>query len=366
MKQEKKQIAIRVNHLKKLYMENMGKVIDQAEIINNQKYDITDILNYTIISSMQNKALINIAIRGEVTTGKSTVAATILKMIIDELIRTKQIIIKSDEEYQEYLYQHIKSDQTEYLRFALEKQENSAVMIDEFSNLGETGLNATTEMAMYEEHSNLFAQRFVHKISCSPSHIQDKNSNIILDIIGKDTENGLTQVKVSYRDVISRIPLTLGTAIINVKEVINQPFYKRYRMKKFKRMDLLDKHGVRNIKELEFSVITTEAYEQLKEGTRIKKYTNETILSMVEGIRRKHKMVYSLLALNYVVLMVKSMLDLQAEVHQLERKIDTAKSEVIQVIAEDQLKIFKELLRTRVDEEKEKVKVLEQYRAMEA
>ena len=190
---------IRVNHLKLMYIENQNRILDMTELLTNPKYNLTDILIYSIISTRRNKAQLNIAIRGEVTTGKSTVGASILKLIIDDIIDCGELRFETEEEYQEYLYKHIKSDQTEYLRFVLDRHENTAVLIDEFSSLGETGLNSTTEKAMEEEHSNIFAQRFVHKISCSPHKIQDSNANIILDIIGKDIERGVTQVKVIYR-----------------------------------------------------------------------------------------------------------------------------------------------------------------------
>ena len=60
----------KVNPLKQAYMELEGKVYPLEEVM---KRNLTDLFKYAIIAGIQNKALINMAIRGEVTTGKSTV-----------------------------------------------------------------------------------------------------------------------------------------------------------------------------------------------------------------------------------------------------------------------------------------------------
>ena len=160
--------------------------------------------------------------------------------------------------------------------------------------MGETGFNATTEQAMYKEHSDLFAQEYIHKISCSPSHIQDKNSDIILDFMGLDEESKVSQFRVSYRDVTEYMPCVLGVINIYVGDIMEMPFYKKYREKKFKRLDLLKKHGVRNIRELEYSRMVTAVYNEMKELARIKQQSNEIILSVLDTERRKQKMQYSI------------------------------------------------------------------------
>jgi len=57
----------------------------------------------------------------------------------------------------------------------------------------------------------------------------------------------------------------LGTVNISVAEVLRTDDYKRYKERKFARMDLLKKYGVADIRQLEFSVITLETYNELKD-----------------------------------------------------------------------------------------------------
>ena len=311
---------IRVNHIKQLYIETRNKGIpNMNDIIEN---NISELFWAGILTALEHRELINIAIRGKTGSSKSTTGCKILYIIIKKLQKLQKIPEMTEEQLQNYLYTRINSDQTEFLRFAMKEKGNTATLIDEFSTMGETGLNATTEQAMYTEHSDLFAQEAIHKISCSPSHINDKNADIILDFRGMDEKEKVSEFKLSFRDTTDYIPYALGKVRIHVGDIIEMPFYTRYRKKKFARLDLLKKHGIRNVKELEFAKIIKAIYEELKDYAYTRQTKNELILGVLEQKRREYKVQYSILTINYLVAQTKAILDTLTEIGKLQKEIN--------------------------------------------
>ena len=86
-------------------------------------------------------------------------------------------------------YEHIFSEQTEFIRYINKNEQNTCIVVDEFNRLAETGLNATTETILFDQYSDQFAQDFIHRIACSPHIIADRNATIILDVIGTDKKH---------------------------------------------------------------------------------------------------------------------------------------------------------------------------------
>lgn len=355
----KENLNIEVNAIKALYINIKSSTLVKLEEALQQ--DVTDIFWKGLIGALQHREIINIAMRGKTGSSKSTTGCKILHVLTQELIQEQKIPQMTEEQIQDYLFTRICSDQTEFIRFALKTKGNTIALIDEFSTMGETGFNATTEASLYTEHSNLFAQDYIHKISCSPNHIQDKNADIILDFLGIDEEKKISQFKISYRDPTEYILYTLGIINIYVGDIIEMPFYKRYRIKKFKRLDLLKKYGISNIKELEFSIITRAAYNELKELAYIQKINNDLILSMIVQKRREQKLQYSIITLNYVMMQTKGMLDLVTSIQQLKNKARTAKTPETKEIIQQTIEKFQKVLKNRLDEEDQKIQIYQEY-----
>ena len=180
--------------------------------------------------------MVNIQVRGDPTTGKSTVAGKITLMT-NKILGVPDKITKA-------LNRMIFSDQIEFIRWTKRKLGNVCIQIDEWNRMIQTGYNATTEMTLFDYYSDVFAQRFVHRVSCAPSMVVDRNCYLFLDIEGRDLEKKATRLKVTYRDIITGDAMVVGYMDIFVGDVMLMDWYKLYREKKFKRMTLLEQNGM--------------------------------------------------------------------------------------------------------------------------
>lgn len=351
---------IQVNHIKALYIQSrISSILSREELYKN---NITKYFWQGIIGAIKHNEILNIAIRGKTGGSKSTTGCMLLQVAVITMM--KQGIIKkmTGNELQEYLYERICSDQTEFLRFAMKQKEKTAALTDEYSSLGETGFNATTEIAQYNEHSDLFAQDAIKvKIFCTPRKIYDHNADIILDYVGMDEEKGISQFLLSFREPTEYMPYPLGIVNFNVTETMKMPFYIRYRKKKFARLKLLKEHGLPNIRQIEFAQITIGAYKKLSKVATLGRISEDDILPVVESVKRDYKMQYSILALSYVIKRVKGLLNTETRIAKLRQALDKEKDEVRKDIIREGLKDFMKIRNDNLKEEEEKIRVGEEY-----
>lgn len=237
--------------------------------------------------------LITISVRGETALGKSTCSLVIKKFINDCLRKFGKR--SSEENINEIEYETICSDQIEANRFFLKDYKNVCVLIDEYSALSQSDFNATTEQNLFLFHTDTMAQKFIHKVFCTPrAHsMYDAGATYLLDIIAIDKEKGSTFCRLYYNDPTSGSigGLALGSITIKVNDLIKnwreiestfrkqhrtkeeekkierlaeKDYYIRYMIKKFRRLSLLEKHGVKDIRQLERAVIILECYKRLE------------------------------------------------------------------------------------------------------
>lgn len=354
-------MAVYIDKLK--YLANIAreKIVPEEEAINN---NLTETFYETIEGKTENGELINITFRGEVRTGKSLAGISVMEHINQHLKKIGLLLKASqersikgkDKPVESYNpYYHIFSDQIEFLRFITSGEENVCIIIDEWSKLGGTGINASTEEALYETYSDIFAGKYIHRINCSPRTIGDPNSNIILEVMGKDTEKKITRCKLVYRFVGEAEMITLGYVDINVAETIEAEFYQSYKEKKFKRMELLDKHGVRDIRELEFAEIVIETYKKLQSYANVEKVKNELIMAMVGDVRRQKSRIYSIVAENEIMTRTKGLLDMKTTISHMNKKLKSKSIEKIPLDEKEEIeaarKLAEELLTNRLIEE---------------
>lgn len=302
--------GLQVAPLKQIYYELKDKMIDEEDILS---VNVTSTYWQNIDYKLQNRGLNNIAIRGEVTDGKSTVAWTNLNYLINKLHNNPKNFNWNE---------HCFLDQTEFTRFTNSGQHHTAVMVDEYSRAAEIGINSSTEETMLDYYSDVFAQKYVHRVACAPSKIQDNNANVVLDVLGRDEEQQITRCKVLYRDTVEHNLQPLGYVDFYVGDIIRQPYYQTYRDKKFKRMELLDKQGVRDIRELEFAIIGLKTYEKLKPLAKMGKCSQQVILMTAQEVARKQKMWYSLTAFSDIVNRASGLIGLEQEHAKAQKQLE--------------------------------------------
>jgi len=380
MNENKTEIGI--DKLKFLFTKARAKLLTEDEALQN---NLTQVFWETLKDKIEHGELINIGVRGEVRTGKSTVAIKIaweLNKFLEKVGKNQDISTK--------MYKYIFSDQTEFLRFINSEIFNVAITIDEFNRMASTGLNATTEEALFDYYSDVFAGKYIHRISCSPDVITDKNANIILDTIGKDEKKGIVRCKLMYRDIVSKSSIILGYVDIYVGDLIetweketkpiffkrphelkdkkdinelrNSDFYSRYQIKKYDRMDLLEKHGVRDIREPEYASIILDTLKELQDLAKIGKISHEIILTTVDEIRRRNKRIYSILALNEISTKARAILSVYSEINKLaKKKYGKGMSPDEVTIIERTINQLQDMVEKRIVEQQELRKLYQQY-----
>lgn len=203
---------IRTDELKYLFIKARTTLLTEADALKN---DLTDIYYDWKRDKIDSREIIIIGIRGEVRTGKSTVE-------IAEVYDINEYIseIGLNPEAKKKVWRWIFGDQVEFLRFINGDERNICLGIDEFSTLARTGVNSTTEEALMNHYSDIFAGQYLHRVCAGTDGLTDKNTTVILDVIGKDEEKRITRCKLIYRDIITKQQITLGYVDIKTGHIV--------------------------------------------------------------------------------------------------------------------------------------------------
>lgn len=326
---------IKISKLKKLALDNLESVRTDDDI---RKDNVTELLEWEIEDKLKYNELINCQIVGQVTSGKSTLATQFALEINRKLKR------KMDMTY-------ICFDQIEYLRkMKDEKLGKVCLQIDEWNAMGETGLNATTEQNLISYYSDIQAQRFIHRISCSPSTVMDNNADIILEVLSADKPAETTSYLVYYRIVRPHeILLQLcGHGTKKVSETLNCDFYQRYREKKFKKMDFLIKHGIKDVREIYYAKVILQVFTELQFTAKVINVNRDIISNYVEKIRRSEKEIFSILTSEDIIRKTQGLLGLHRQIYLIGKKAETIKQQNTEMaLARELEENFKKLKETR-------------------
>ncbi len=169
VKQNKDTLKILPLHFEALKRSEEALTMEQV-----RTRDVSELFVIELKKRILKGYLINIQIRGEQTSGKSLVGYTIKKFISIELLKEKCSV------------RQICPDQIDFLDKVRDiTLRNTCLMIDEWNELSTTGYNATTTQALLTYFNEVQAQRYIHKIACSPEKIIDPTARIILEIIDK-------------------------------------------------------------------------------------------------------------------------------------------------------------------------------------
>lgn len=300
--------TIEISKLRWLATKYAERMITDEEIRQN---NITEELINHIKETIEEKALLNWQILGDVTGGKSTLAMELCRLVNIQLLKPMTI-------------DNICADQIDMNNKVKDPQlKNTCLVVDEWNALSETGLNTTTEQAWTKQFSQVQAQRFIHRIACSPDTIIDPLSNIILETINKNTKTQETTVWVNYRlktakgETIQQI----GHAIINVSQTLNTQWYKKYLTKKFMKMEFITKHGVRDSRELKQASVILKVFYKLQPLAKQGLVRKEIIANYLEGERRKQKEIYSFLATDDLIAKIKGLLEIEKSINRVLQEI---------------------------------------------
>lgn len=300
---------VKVSSLYYLAVKYNEKAISDQEIRTSG--EITNQLIEEIENKLKKGELINIQVVGRVATSKSTTAIELCRQILSRMNKPMKI-------------DNICPDQLEYARKMMNtKTQNTCLVIDEYNVMGETGLNATIEAKLYNHFSDVHAQRYVHKILASPTRIFDNNTDIFLETIEVNKEEKTTTLRVYYRiqKPVEPIFQFVGIAKLSVEKVLTEDYYKRYRKKKFKRMELLTKEGVRDLRELEDARIVKAVYDDLKDIAETISLSRGYIQSLVQTEAQNQKKVFSLLTEESLIERITGLLKMQRGINEAEYKI---------------------------------------------
>lgn len=303
--------AVPINTLKYLAIQNNRSLAPDEDL---EKQDVTEILWKEINDTLVAGELNNIQILGGVIEGKSTVMAAIVHFGNKKLDTQMSL-------------QFICADQLEFSRKVMNpKLMNCFVGIDEWNKLSETGYNASVESAFLEYFSDVQAQRFIHRISCSPRGLVDPNATIILECLGKNKESKVTRVIVKYRllQAEGEQIQVVGHADIFVGEVMKTKWYKQYRERKFKKMELVTQEGVRDIREMEYSELVLRVFRKLRNLAKMGLVNRDLINGYVETERRKDKRFLSILTTDDIISKVMGILRLVKEQTRIQNEMEKA------------------------------------------
>lgn len=334
-------------------------------------------INFTLIPKCNKEKVYSIKISGNsqlyvtdnymVThnSGKSTVGIWLM-MFINNIMKEKlKLNPKYDGKYNLLIY----ADNTEFwkksndLSYEIPGKKGHyigvCVEIDEENKMIRTGANSTVEQTSYEHKSDVFAQKFIHRIYCTPSGITDQNCSIIIWCEPAQKEYGFTDCKIKYRNIETGRITTLGRVRISVKELLDLEMYQKYKEKKFLRMELFEKNGIRDYRDFTDAEVIMFTYDRLKAKATFEKIPETKIRSMLSIVLAKRALLYSFLGSDEVIVKVKTMLDLTNDIETVTKKIDKLKNAFGQDDAQEKKEILIESLK---NDEEDLEEIIEFYK----
>lgn len=398
----------KINTLEMMAREYHTKNVSNEEI---EKVDITETVLAEIPYILSGE-IFNMNIQGKTKSSKSTLMMWFLQYI------SKRYMGKDLELMQ------ICAEQFEFTRKITDPTIRDTIMgIDEFGAMETSGANATMEEKMLEQFSDLQAQRNIHRIFCSPRTSIDKNSNIMIKIMAKDSTKLLTHCLVYYKveapnewyiQLIGRASFNMSDILFTkeswakfVKEYksdikqnetmgenwtrirnkyglnsqqsefeettdengrIHKPYglwmhpiYHRYRKRKFLKMMLLNKEGIAHMRDMVFADITLTTYDRIKDLCGVVSITKDIIESKISARLREIKYPLTIYAMEVVKGSVNSLITQQKTIQQLYIKmIKTRMGPERQKLA-NAIEETKKSLENELNEKRNLIRINEEY-----
>ncbi len=273
-----------------------------TEEIEIEKIDMTPMFWRELYKIIDSGELINMNINAPPTFGKTVTAFAIGIEVMKEKFGTDFSLKDVDRDQQEF---------SVVMRNPNTK--NTVRVIDEWNELETTGENSTVEQALYNYFSDVMAQRFIHKISCSPTATADKNAQIFLEVFSTDKINKINYCKLYYRLFSGGIDYKqlIGTVSIDVSKVLKKKWYLEYRKRKFEKMNLILQEGIFRPRVLEYADMILTVIERLTPLTKVSSLINANIVrNYVKMECRRRKIPLSIIGEELSTREVQGVLDL--------------------------------------------------------
>lgn len=252
-----------------------------------ERNDLTNEIIEALVKEAKKGGLINININGLPTTGKSITAIAIAYALIRQIFGREMTVKDIDRDQQEYIKTVMNPDIEKTVR-----------VIDEWNELETAGENSSVIDKQMNTLSDVQAQRFIHKIACSPKDVTDKNSWLFLEVFGTDKQKMINSVKVYYRMFIGGYEhrQLIGVAHISVEKILKMEWYQEYRRRKFLKMEIMNKEGIFQPRKLDTAEATLKVVKKLMEATGTTGImTPEVIRGFVKVEMTKRKMPLSII-----------------------------------------------------------------------
>ena len=150
--------------------------------------NITKLFWKQIAYDIKNGTSVVIGANGHTTDGKSTVGCEVIRTVNEEMLgrtMSNKYIFANQQEYTDWIVDN-------------PNEMHLMVQIDEWSDLASSGTNSSIESNFLAELSNVHAQKYIHRFTCSPKRIIDDNTVIQLEVTSKNQIEKTTQCYVYY------------------------------------------------------------------------------------------------------------------------------------------------------------------------
>ena len=319
---------------------------NDEEILN---IDMTNKFGKEIDRRVKNRELAKIQVNAPTRSGKSTVGIILGLWILNLINKYFRELAYS----KKFSMNNMCRDDQEYTR----KMRNPDLMydvlvIDEQNALEKTGENATTESAQKQVFQEVQAGRYVHPIYVCPEGDMDNDTNIKLEV--RNREEGMCHCYLSYKIkgswiLLGYVDFDVSNLIKNWKKVEprffkflkskedkdrkfieyweKKDFYIEYMIKKYQKMELMNREGILRPRELDYAGIVLEVVEKTKdlvEIISIQRIRNP-IQSYVEMEFKKQKIPVSMVGVEQTTRRVLSILTMISSLKELYQEVEKGK-----------------------------------------
>lgn len=355
---EQRQEQLDMNRLMKKAIELSESPTSEEETAQE---DMTEELDIELEEEIKRGEIVIIQINAKPRMGKSTVGQKYALKLFNWMKKYKQI-----ESTRQFGMANIARDDQEFTKRMRDyKMVYNVLVTDEDNALEKTGENASVEEAQKNVFSNIQAGRYIHRVCCSPTGTIDPNADIRLEIITRD--KGVTYARLYYRLIRADTPMwiLLGHVKVDVSDIIKvwetkvkKRFFQwlRYRkeederflqewarkdwhvmycVKKYEKMDLMNREGILRPRELDYADIMINVMNSLTNLAKIGILDRKIIRSYVESEFRKKKIPLSIVGASLTSDRVEGILNMYKNITrlknyqiQLKKKFESGKIEL--------------------------------------